>query len=199
MTGDYLFDPQPGVKYDKDDDHVAQIMELLGEMPKALALSGKYSHEMFNRRGMSPLSFMPVTPADEPGELRHINRLRLWPLMSVLKEKYLMDASEAETLSSFLMPMLHYYPDSRASASELVNHPWLQGVVVQGELEMEERKRTGADVASGAASAAAARSAPASNGKEKKDKKEEKEGKVPFEEIAKLGPKLKGMVGMGRI
>lgn len=113
-----------------------------------------------------------------------------------------MDASEAEILSSFLMPMLHYYPDSRASASELVNHPWLQGVVVQGELEMEERKRTGADVASGAASAAAAKSTPASNGKEKKDKKEEKEekeGKVPFEEIAKLGPKLKGMVGMGRI
>jgi serine/threonine-protein kinase SRPK3 len=53
LTGDYLFDPQPGVKYDKDDDHVAQVMELLGEMPKALALSGKYSHEMFNRRGMS--------------------------------------------------------------------------------------------------------------------------------------------------
>jgi serine/threonine-protein kinase SRPK3 len=51
LTGDYLFDPQPGVKYDKDDDHVAQIMELLGEMPRSLALSGKYSHEMFNRRG----------------------------------------------------------------------------------------------------------------------------------------------------
>lgn len=55
LTGDYLFDPQPGVKYDKDDDHVAQIMELLGEMPKTLALSGKYSHEMFNRRGPSTL------------------------------------------------------------------------------------------------------------------------------------------------
>lgn len=53
LTGDYLFDPQPGVKYDKDDDHMAQIMELLGEMPRSLALSGKYSHEMFNRRGQS--------------------------------------------------------------------------------------------------------------------------------------------------
>jgi serine/threonine-protein kinase SRPK3 len=51
LTGDYLFDPQPGNKYDKDDDHMAQIMELLGEMPKALAMSGKYSHDMFNRKG----------------------------------------------------------------------------------------------------------------------------------------------------
>jgi serine/threonine-protein kinase SRPK3 len=64
LTGDYLFDPQPGVKYDKDDDHVAQIMELLGEMPKTLALSGKYSHEMFNRRGQSFFSQMTKNTTD---------------------------------------------------------------------------------------------------------------------------------------
>jgi len=117
-------------------------------------------------------------------------------MLSVLKEKYLMDPAEAETLSSFLMPMLHYYPDSRASASELVNHPWLAGVVVQGELEMEERVRKGEAVAGGAAEKAKS----SSNGKkDEKEKEREKEKKVPFEEIAKLGPKLKGMVGMGRI
>lgn len=102
-----------------------------------------------------------------------------------------MEASEAETLSSFLMPMLHYYPDSRASAAELVNHPWLQGVVVQGELEMEERKRAGAAVAGNALN---------NNGeKDKGTETEKNKERVPFEEIAKLGPKLKGMVGMGRI
>jgi serine/threonine-protein kinase SRPK3 len=120
--------------------------------------------------------------------------------MSVLKEKYLMDPSEAETLSSFLMPMLHYYPDSRASASELVNHPWLEGVVVQGELDMQERVRRGEAIAGGAVENGKARSV---SGGSTKDGKKEKEGKeekkVPFEEIAKLGPKLKGMVGMGRI
>lgn len=44
--------PQPGAKYDKDDDHLAQIIELLGDMPKSFALSGKYSADLFNRRGV---------------------------------------------------------------------------------------------------------------------------------------------------
>lgn len=180
LTGDYLFDPQPGTKYDKDDDHVAQIMELLGEMPKSLALSGKYSHDMFNRRG----------------ELRHIQRLRFWPLLSVLKEKYLMEAEEAELLTSFLLPMLHYYPDSRATAAELLKHPWLDGVVVQGDLEMAKREHEREverlralesdkpkPAAAAAPAAAAGAGAPG----------------AALDEIIKLGPPVAGMVGMGRI
>ncbi|KAK5082232.1 serine/threonine protein kinase, CMGC [Lithohypha guttulata] len=38
ITGDYLFDPQSGTKYGKDDDHIAQIIELLGPFPKQLCL-----------------------------------------------------------------------------------------------------------------------------------------------------------------
>jgi hypothetical protein len=51
--GDYLFDPQPGNRYSKDDDHIAQIIELVGEFPKSVAFSGKYSSEFFNRKGES--------------------------------------------------------------------------------------------------------------------------------------------------
>ena len=50
--GDYLFDPQAGAKYSKDDDHIAQIMELMGEMPRHIALGGKDSAEFFNRKGV---------------------------------------------------------------------------------------------------------------------------------------------------
>lgn len=32
-------------------DHIAQIMELLGKIPPAVALTGKYSAEYFNHRG----------------------------------------------------------------------------------------------------------------------------------------------------
>jgi serine/threonine-protein kinase SRPK3 len=49
--GDYLFDPASGSRYSKDDDHIAQIMELMGEIPKSLITSGKYCNEFFNRKG----------------------------------------------------------------------------------------------------------------------------------------------------
>ena len=58
--GDYLFDPASGSRYSKDDDHIAQMMELVGEFPKTFALSGKYSSEFFNRRGSSSF-FNPVS------------------------------------------------------------------------------------------------------------------------------------------
>lgn len=141
----------------------------------------------------SPLSVVQHILTYLPGELRHINRLRLWPLRSVLKEKYLMEASEADTLASFLGPMLNYVPDNRATASDLVNHPWLEGVVVQGELEMEERKRRGSLVA-GAAAENGNSSAKQGGGGAGAVR-----AGVSLEDIAKLGPAVKGMVGMGRI
>jgi serine/threonine-protein kinase SRPK3 len=51
--GDYLFDPASGSRYSKDDDRIAQIMELMGEVPKSVAFSGKYSSELFNGKGSS--------------------------------------------------------------------------------------------------------------------------------------------------
>lgn len=34
ITGDFLFEPRKGHNFDKDDDHLAQMMEILGKMPK---------------------------------------------------------------------------------------------------------------------------------------------------------------------
>lgn len=123
LTGDYLFDPASGTKYSKDDDHIAQVIELLGDFPKNLAFAGKYSADIFNRRG----------------ELRHIHKLRFWPLQSVLSEKYLMPLPEANKLASFLMPMLQIHPDKRAMAKAMSEHEWLDGILVQGELEQLAR------------------------------------------------------------
>lgn len=40
VTGDYLFEPRKGKTYSKNDDHLAQIIELCGKMPKKYGLSG---------------------------------------------------------------------------------------------------------------------------------------------------------------
>ncbi|KAF9578895.1 serine/threonine protein kinase, CMGC group [Lunasporangiospora selenospora] len=109
ITGDYLFDPQSGPSFNKNDDHVAQIIELMGHYPKNLALRGKYSHELFNRRG----------------ELRHIQNLRMWPLKEVLHDKYMMPREDGVLLAGFLDPMLQLDPDRRAFAGEMVKNPWL--------------------------------------------------------------------------
>ncbi|KAF9199119.1 serine/threonine protein kinase, CMGC group [Haplosporangium sp. Z 27] len=110
ITSDYLFDPQSGPSFSKNDDHMAQIIELMGKFPKKLALSGKYSHEIFNRRG----------------ELRNILKLRMWRPEDVLREKYIMPPQDAKVLAQFLEKMLALDPTQRATASEMIQHPWLQ-------------------------------------------------------------------------
>ena len=136
-----MFDPASGSKYGKDDDHIAQIIELMGEIPQSIALSGQYSIEFFNRKGTVlpyPLPHNPLTPAPI-GELRHINKLRYWSLDAVLREKYLFPKADADAITSFLTPMLRLHPDERAKASELIHHSWLDGVVVQGEIDVIRR------------------------------------------------------------
>ncbi|KAL8243572.1 hypothetical protein R6Q59_009830 [Mikania micrantha] len=110
ITGDYLFDPQSGTKYGKDDDHIAQIIELLGPFPKSLCLSGKWSQEIFNRKG----------------ELRNIHRLRHWALPDVLREKYHFSVEEANRISDFLLPMLDLVPEQRANAGGMSNHEFMK-------------------------------------------------------------------------
>ncbi|KAI5476124.1 SFRS protein kinase [Pseudohyphozyma bogoriensis] len=141
LTGDYLFDPHPGTRYNKDDDHIAQIIELMGPFPRSIALSGKFSSDIFTRKG----------------ELKHIHKLKFWPLHSVLQDKYLIAEQEAKKLEAFLTPMLNLNPDKRASAQEMLPHTWLRGVIVQGEIEVhlakeakeEEARKRRAQAASG--------------------------------------------------
>ncbi|KAF2813819.1 serine protein kinase-like protein Sky1 [Mytilinidion resinicola] len=109
ITGDYLFDPQSGTKYGKDDDHIAQIIELLGTFPKSLSTNGKWAQEIFNRKG----------------ELRNIHRLRHWALPDVLKEKYHFQPDDARKIADFLLPMLELTPVERANAGGMSSHAFL--------------------------------------------------------------------------
>ncbi|CAN6292503.1 unnamed protein product [Urochloa humidicola] len=108
-TGDVLFDPHSGDNFDRDEDHLALMMELLGMMPRKIALGGRYSREFFNRYG----------------DLRHIRRLRFWPLNKVLMEKYEFTEKNANDMAEFLVPILDFVPEKRPTAAQLLQHPWL--------------------------------------------------------------------------
>lgn len=78
-------------------------------MPKSLALSGTKYHKLF----------------DSSGQLRRINGLNYWPLHKVLHEKYRFKEEEAVAFADFLLPMLEWDPEKRASAKQMLDHPWL--------------------------------------------------------------------------
>merc|ERR1712158_349324 len=80
------------------EDHLAHIIELAGHIPRNIATSGKYSKEYFRKTG----------------ELRHITKLKPWPLYDVLTEKYEWEPSIAREFADWLLPMLSYDPAERA-------------------------------------------------------------------------------------
>ena len=112
-TGDLLFDPRSGKDYDRDEDHLALMMELVGKMPKRIACAGKFSRDFFTRNG----------------ELRHIRNLKFWPMRDVLKEKYGFDDADADGMADFLSPMLDFAPENRCTAAQALRHPWLSEVM----------------------------------------------------------------------
>lgn len=109
LTGDLLFDPKSGRNFNRDEDHLAQMIELLGRMPKALTGCARGTKEFFTRKG----------------ELKRIKSLKYWDLEQVLIEKYRFAVRDAKSLASFLEPMLRYDPARRATAAESLQHPWL--------------------------------------------------------------------------
>jgi len=109
VTGDFLFEPHSGENYTRDEDHIALIIELLGAIPRSVALGGKYSKDFFTKRV----------------ELKHIRRLKPWDLQKVLMEKYEWTAKDAREFSEFLEPMMEYVPEKRATAAQCLKSRWL--------------------------------------------------------------------------
>ena len=110
LTGDLLFDPRAGDEYDRDEDHLAMFQELLGKMPKRLALEGKYSKQFF----------------DKKGSLKHIKTLKFWPVQDVLQEKYHFSKEDANAVAAFVTPLLDFDPKTRTTALQALRHDWLR-------------------------------------------------------------------------
>lgn len=57
--------------------------------------------------------------------MRHIRRLRFWPLNKVLTEKYDFSEQDASNLADFLIPILDFVPEKRPTAAQCLSHPWI--------------------------------------------------------------------------
>ncbi|KAJ4962201.1 hypothetical protein NE237_022140 [Protea cynaroides] len=108
-TGDMLFAPKSGQGYSDDEDHLALMMELLGKMPRKIAIAGSRSKDYFDRHG----------------DLKRIRRLKFWPLDRLLIEKYKICQSDAQEFAQFLGPLFDFAPENRPTAQQLLQHPWL--------------------------------------------------------------------------
>lgn len=129
-TGDYLFEPQAGRGYSKNDDHIAQIIELLGRIPLSMLLQGHWTQLYF----------------DHNGDLRNIGRLEEWGLRDVFIDKYAYEPTKAREICDFLLPMLTLYPDRRADAGGMSNSPWLKDVGPSSEVVDRPCQGSGADI-----------------------------------------------------
>ncbi|KAH8740464.1 protein kinase domain [Cryptosporidium ryanae] len=110
ITGDLLFTPKSSEEFSSDDDHLAQMIELLGEFPPSFIRTGRNSKKFFNKFN----------------ELHKIPNLQFWDLKSVLSHKYCINRYEAHNISMFLYSMLALDPRNRPEAQKLLNHPWLR-------------------------------------------------------------------------
>ena len=109
VTGDFLFQPEKGETFTKNDDHVAKFIQTLGKMPKNFAKRGEYYNKFFTKEG----------------KMRRVKEIKHVGIKEILVKKYHFKEFEAQALTDFLMPMLEFYPERRASARELLRHPWL--------------------------------------------------------------------------
>lgn len=122
LTGDFLFEPRKGQHFSKNDDHFAQIIELLKVFPKKYAAPGKNSRKFFDRYG----------------NLRRIQGFHHWSLRNVLTDKYQMKEEEAHPFNSFLLPMLEYFPLKRATGQLCLRHRWLKMKKIQDHKMSEQ-------------------------------------------------------------
>ncbi|KAM4722771.1 SRSF protein kinase 3-like [Rhinophrynus dorsalis] len=109
-TSFYLFEPQDGKTFSRNEDHIACMIELLGRIPPKVAFSGKNSSTFFNKQG----------------DLLRIPYLYPCGLYDTLVTRHKWQKNEALMLASFLLPMLEYAPEKRATAEKCLQHPWLQ-------------------------------------------------------------------------
>ena len=113
-TGDLLFKPRKDNdgEFDDNEDHLAQMVELVGSISRKFALSGSDSKKYFTKHG----------------KFKHIDSdtFKYWCLEAIMKDKYDWTEEDAKPFADFLGRMLQLNPVKRETAFQLLQHDWLK-------------------------------------------------------------------------
>lgn len=110
LTGEFLFDPKKNPNFRKSEDHLALMMELLNKFPRSFSTVGTNSRHY----------------VDLNGSLKKVqNNLNFLSLKDLFVKFHNMKESEAAMLADFMLPMLRVDPRERATAADMLKHPWL--------------------------------------------------------------------------
>ncbi len=133
------------------------MIELLGKIPKRIATSGRNSKDFFTRKGdLKYIRSLKPWPLEEVLEEKYkfSKYVMLQLLMSIFPSFYplslyiyspnlvctisiyiyishhhiITHRQAAEEMASFILPMLHFAPEQRATAAEMLRHRWIRDV-----------------------------------------------------------------------
>ncbi|EIW83794.1 kinase-like protein [Coniophora puteana RWD-64-598 SS2] len=112
LMGDELFNPfaRPDASWTEEEEHIAQMIELLGRVPSSLIERGKYAHKYLEADGM-----LWKIAGIEP----HSRSLR-----AMIAERH--GDEVADQSYDLLSLMFRYEPYERSTAAQLAQHPWLR-------------------------------------------------------------------------
>jgi serine/threonine protein kinase len=110
ITGDNLFDIDRDLSdNEKDREHLHQMYEILGKIPKDMALDCEFSDELFDSKG------------------RIINRTQCeyTNIETRLFKEFDYKENVSKEISVFLSKLLDYNVKTRYSANKLIDDEWL--------------------------------------------------------------------------
>ena len=111
LTGFCLFEPD-NEPINRDIHHLYLLEKNLGEIPISMKKVSKRSRFLFDKK--------------RNYHIKNIEPFNHVPLKKRLMDQFLFSKNDAEIINDFLSGALTYIPKKRATARELLAHPWLR-------------------------------------------------------------------------
>lgn len=110
LTGSPLFEPEEN-ELNKDINHLFLMEKLLGPIPIEMKKLSNRSHFLFDKK--------------RNYHVKNVKKIKRLTIRERLIIQHLYDEKEAEEIEEFISLMLEYDTSIRATAKDLLSHPWL--------------------------------------------------------------------------